>query len=78
MAPDSEQLSKDVQTISNKQVEIFDRLRQAEERIDALTERLRKCEGRTEAIQLLYCQEFAPGQTSLPPSSRRSENRKHR
>ncbi len=44
-------LELDVRTIGNKQVEIMDRLRQAEDRIDALAERLRKYEVRTEALE---------------------------
>jgi hypothetical protein len=53
MAPalESEQPIQSLKTVSNKQVELFDRLRQAEERIDAIMERLRKCEGRTEALE---------------------------
>jgi hypothetical protein len=43
MASESE-LTQIVQTIGNKQVEIFDRLRQAEERIEALRERVRELE----------------------------------
>ena len=49
--PESEQPTQSLKTVSNKQVELFDRLRQAEERIDALTERLRKCEDRTGALE---------------------------
>ena len=38
-------------TVSNKQVELFDRLRQAEERLDAVMERVRKCEDRTGTLE---------------------------
>jgi hypothetical protein len=50
-APESEQPIQILKTVSNKQVEIFDRLRQVEERMDAIMERLRKWEVRTEALE---------------------------
>jgi hypothetical protein len=49
--PELEQLIQDVRTVTNKQVEIFDRLRHVEERLDVLVERLRKCEDRTSTLE---------------------------
>lgn len=54
-APDpaaaAEQPDQLLRTLSNKQVEIFDRLRHVEERLDRMLERLRKCEDRATALE---------------------------
>jgi hypothetical protein len=49
--PAVEQPDQALRTLSNKQVEIFDRLRHVEERLDRMLERLRKCEDRTTALE---------------------------
>ena len=46
-----EELVQNLRTVSNKQVEIFDRLRHVEERVDGLIERIRKCEDRTYSLE---------------------------
>ncbi len=48
---ESEDLVQILRTVSNKQVEIFDRLRHLEERVDRIMERLRKSEDRTAALE---------------------------
>lgn len=45
-----EEVVQNLRTISNKQVEIFDRLRQVEERVEGLMERVRKVEERTHTL----------------------------
>ena len=40
----SEAIGREVRTLSNKQVELFDRLRDVEERLDMLLERIKKIE----------------------------------
>ena len=39
-----EEMARELRTVSNKQVELFDRLRQVEERLDMLLERVRRSE----------------------------------
>jgi hypothetical protein len=39
-----EEMARELRTVSNKQVELFDRLRQVEERLDMLLERVRRIE----------------------------------
>jgi hypothetical protein len=46
-------LVQKLQTVINKQVENFDRVRQVEERLDALLERFRKCEDRTARLETI-------------------------
>jgi hypothetical protein len=48
---ESELPAMSLRTVSNKQVEIFDRLRQLEERMDRMVERIRKCEDRAAALE---------------------------
>ena len=40
----SEAIGREVRTLSNKQVELFDRLRDVEQRLDMLLERIKKIE----------------------------------
>jgi hypothetical protein len=40
----SEAMGREVRTLSNKQVELFDRLRDVEQRLDMLLERIKKIE----------------------------------
>ena len=40
----------DFKALSNRQVELFDRLQHLEERFDALLDRVRKCEDRMTAL----------------------------
>jgi hypothetical protein len=40
----SEAIGREVRTLSNKQVELYDRLRDVEERLDMLLERIKKIE----------------------------------
>jgi hypothetical protein len=46
-----EEFIQKMRTVSNKQVELFDRLRQTEERLETVMERVRKCEDRTGALE---------------------------
>ena len=39
-----EEMARELRTVSNKQVELFDRLRHVEERLDMLLERVRRIE----------------------------------
>jgi len=59
--PNEQELEKaiqDLRTLGNRQVEIFDRLRQVEDRIHVLMERTRKCEDRISTLE-----KTAPGRT---------------
>lgn len=40
----AEEVARELRTVSNKQVELFDRLRHVEERLDMLLERIKKIE----------------------------------
>jgi hypothetical protein len=54
-----EELIQNLRTVSNKQVELFDRLRHVEERVDAFLERVRKCEDRTLNLEKTVAQKPA-------------------